>query len=74
VALIFKQFELPALFRMPCRKYIQKGLTFVEIMIAFAVIAFLLAATLPEFLRARKRSQGSKIAIFARSSNLLAPV
>ncbi len=59
---------------MPCRNYIQKLFTLSEIVIVFAVIAFLLAATLPQFLRARKRSQASKIVIFARSSSPLASV
>ncbi len=57
---------------MPCRNYIQKLFTCIEIVIIFAVIAFLLASTLPGLLRARKRSQTSKIVIFARSSNPLA--
>jgi len=46
---------------MPCRKYIQKVFTLIEIVIVLAVIAFLLASTLPEFLRARKRSQALKV-------------
>jgi len=57
---------------MLCRNYIQKLFTCVEIVIIFAVIALLLASTLPGLLRARKSSQPSKIAIFARSSNPLA--
>ena len=64
----------PRLLAMPWRGYIQKVFTFIEIVIAFAVIAFLLASTLPELLRARKRSQASKIVIFARSSSPLAGV
>jgi len=59
---------------MLCRNYIQKVFTFIEIVIAFAVIAFLLASTLPGLLLARKRSQASKIVILARSSNPLATV
>ena len=47
--------------RMPCRKYIRKVFTLIEIVIVLAVIAFLLASTLPEFLRARKRSQALNI-------------
>jgi len=38
---------------MPWRRYIQKVFTVMEIMIVFAVIAFLLATTLPELLRPR---------------------
>ena len=37
---------------MPCDKYIQKVFSLIEIVIAFAVIAFLLASTLPGLLRA----------------------
>jgi len=37
------------------------GLTFVEIMIVVAIIALLAAIAVPGFLRARKRSQASKI-------------
>jgi len=58
--------------RMLCRNYIQKVFTLIQIVIVFVVIALLLASTLPGLLRARKRSQTSKIAIFARSSNPLA--
>jgi len=57
---------------MPCRNYIKELFTCIEIVIIFAVIAFLLASTLPGLLRAGKRSQTSKIVIFARSSNPLA--
>jgi len=46
---------------MPCRKCIRKGLTLIEIVVVLAVIAFLLASTFPEFLRARKRSQALKV-------------
>jgi len=50
-----------ALFRMLCRKYIQKVFTLVEVMIVFAVIAFHVASALPGFPRARKRSLASAI-------------
>ena len=43
------------------RSYIKKAFTLIEVVIAFLVIgfllAFLLATTVPGFLRARKRSQ-----------------
>jgi type II secretory pathway pseudopilin PulG len=39
-------------------------------MIVFVLVALLLASAVPAFLRARKRSHTSKIAIFARSSPL----
>jgi type II secretory pathway pseudopilin PulG len=51
-----------------------KVLAFVEVMIVFAVIAFLLVSAVPAFLRARKRWRTSKIVILARSSNPLATV
>jgi hypothetical protein len=47
--------------RMPRRKYIQKVFTLIEIVIVFVVVAFLLAATVPGFLHARKRPQALKI-------------
>ena len=55
---------------MLCRKYIQKVFTLIEVMIAFAVIAFLLASTVPGLLRARKRPPTAKTMIFARSNPL----
>jgi type II secretory pathway pseudopilin PulG len=36
---------------MPCGNYIQNVFTLVEVMIIFAVIAFLLASAVPAFLR-----------------------
>jgi len=38
---------------MPWRNHIQKVFTLIEIMVVFAVVAFLLATTLPELLRPR---------------------
>jgi hypothetical protein len=46
---------------MPCRKYVQKVFTLIEVVIVVVVIAFLLASTLPGFLHAGKRSQALKI-------------
>src|SRR5207244_9513822 len=40
---------------------IQKGFTLVEIMIVVAIIALLAAIAVPGFMRARKRSQASRI-------------
>ncbi|HWC59344.1 MAG TPA: prepilin-type N-terminal cleavage/methylation domain-containing protein [Verrucomicrobiae bacterium] len=39
----------------------KKGFTLVEIMIVVAIIALLAAIAVPNFLRARKRSQGTRI-------------
>jgi len=51
------------------RHHIQKIFALIELVIVFALIAFLLASTLPGFLRARKRSKESKDVMFARSSS-----
>jgi len=59
---------------MPSYQYIQKIFMVIEFVIIFLVIAFLLATTVPGLLRVRKRSQTSKIATLARSSNRLATV
>jgi competence protein ComGC len=58
----------------PWRRYIEGIFALVEIVIIFLLIAFLLATTIPGLLRARKRSQTSKIVTLARSSNRLATV
>jgi hypothetical protein len=47
--------------RVPRRKYIQKVFALIEVVIVFVAIAFLLAATVPGFLHARKRPQALKI-------------
>ncbi len=61
--------------RMARHKYIQNVFTFIEIVIIFLVIAFLVATTtIPGLLLVRKRSQTSKILTLARSSNRLATV
>ncbi len=39
----------------------REGFTLVEIMIVFAIIALLAAVAVPGFLRARKRSQASRV-------------
>jgi type II secretory pathway pseudopilin PulG len=52
--------------RMLCCNYILKVFTLIEIVIVFAIIALLLATTLPGLLRACRRSQTSKIVFFAR--------
>ncbi len=57
-----------------CHKYIQKLFTFIEIVIIFLVIAFLVGTTIPGLLLVRKRSQTSKILTLARSSNQVATV
>jgi competence protein ComGC len=59
---------------IPWRRYIEGIFALVEIVIIFLLIAFLLATTVPGLLRARKRSQTSKIVTLARSSNRLATV
>lgn len=59
---------------MASHKYIQSVFTFIEIVIIFLVIAFLVATTIPGLLLVRKRSQVSKIVTLARSSNRLATV
>jgi len=46
---------------MKIRLLKQKGFTLVEIMIVVAIIALLAAIAVPGFLRARKRSQASRI-------------
>ena len=60
--------------RMARHKYIQKVFTFIEFVIIFLIIAFLVATTIPGLLLVRKRSQTSKIVTLARSSNRLATV
>jgi hypothetical protein len=46
---------------MSYRKCIQKGLTVIQVAIAFAVIALHVLTMLPALLRVRKRSQALKI-------------
>jgi prepilin-type N-terminal cleavage/methylation domain-containing protein len=43
------------------RKYPQSGFTLVEIMIVASIIALLAAIAVPSFLRARKRSQATRV-------------
>jgi type II secretory pathway pseudopilin PulG len=49
------------------RRYIEGIFALVEIVIIFLVIALLLATTVPGLLRARKRSQTSKIVTLTQS-------
>ena len=51
---------------MNTRPLKQKGFTLVEIMIVVAIIALLAAIAVPGFMRARKRSQASRILIDLR--------
>ncbi len=59
---------------MSWRRHVEGIFAFVEIVIIFLLIAFLLATTVPGLLRLRKRSQTSRIVSLARSSNPLATV
>jgi len=59
---------------MPWRRYIREIFVLTELAIIFLIIAFLLASTIPGLLRARKRSQTSKMMTLPRSSNRLATV
>jgi hypothetical protein len=60
--------------KMASHKYIQNVFTFIEFVIIFLIIAFLVATTIPGLLRVRKRSRTPKIVTLARSSNRLATV
>ncbi len=52
----------------------RKGFTLVEIMIVVAIIALLAAIAVPGFLRARKRSQASRILNDLRMIDSVAPI